>query len=171
MTAASDPYHASKQENSMTATPSIVELKPRITVIGVGGGGNAVNNMTAQQLAGVDFVAANNDVPALSMVQLGDVTEGLWAGSIPQVGYASAEETLTEIMDHLTDSHMCFVTAGMADGTGTGAGPVIAQAARKRGILTVAVVTKPFAFEGSRLKCSLPRKASSRYANVQTRSL
>ncbi len=111
----------------MTATPSIVELKPRITVIGVGGGGSAVNNMTAQQLAGVDFVAANNDVPALSMVQLGDVTEGLGAGSIPQVGYASAEETLTEIMDHLTDSHMCFVTAGMADGTGTGAGPVIAR--------------------------------------------
>ncbi|ACM29796.1 cell division protein FtsZ [Rhizobium rhizogenes] len=141
----------------MIATRNIVELKPRITVIGVGGGGgNAVNNMVAEGLQGVDFVAANTDAQALSLskascvIQLGaNVTEGLGAGSLPEVGRAAAEETIDEIMDHLAGTHMCFVTAGMGGGTGTGAAPVIAQAARKAGILTVAVVTKPFIFEGA----------------------
>ena len=141
----------------MTATRNIVELKPRITVIGVGGGGgNAVNNMIAEGLQGADFVAANTDAQALALskasriIQLGaNVTEGLGAGSLPEVGRAAAEETIDEIMDHLAGTHMCFVTAGMGGGTGTGAAPVIAQAARKAGILTVAVVTKPFVFEGA----------------------
>ncbi len=142
----------------MTATPNIVELKPRITVIGVGGGGgNAINNMIAQNLAGAEFLAANTDAQALAMskasrlIQLGaHVTEGLGAGSLPEIGHAAAEESLDEIMDHLSGTHMCFVTAGMGGGTGTGAAPVIAHAARQAGILTVAVVTKPFAFEGNR---------------------
>ena len=142
----------------MTATPNIVELKPRITVIGVGGGGgNAINNMIAQNLAGAEFLAANTDAQALAMskasrlIQLGaHVTEGLGAGSLPEIGHAAAEESLDEIMDHLAGTHMCFVTAGMGGGTGTGAAPVIAHAARQAGILTVAVVTKPFAFEGNR---------------------
>jgi cell division protein FtsZ len=141
----------------MTSTRNIVELKPRITVIGVGGGGgNAVNNMIAEGLQGADFVAANTDAQALALskasriIQLGaNVTEGLGAGSLPEVGRAAAEETIDEIMDHLAGTHMCFVTAGMGGGTGTGAAPVIAQAARKAGILTVAVVTKPFVFEGA----------------------
>lgn len=141
----------------MTATRNIVELRPRITVIGVGGGGgNAVNNMIAEGLQGVDFVAANTDAQALALskasriIQLGaNVTGGLGAGSLPEVGHAAAEETIDEIMDHLAGTHMCFVTAGMGGGTGTGAAPVIAQAARKAGILTVAVVTKPFLFEGA----------------------
>jgi cell division protein FtsZ len=142
----------------MTATPNIVELKPRITVIGVGGGGgNAVNNMIAQNLEGAEFIVANTDAQALTMskasrlIQLGaNVTEGLGAGSLPEIGHAAAEETIDEIMDHLAGTHMCFVTAGMGGGTGTGAAPVIAQAARQAGILTVAVVTKPFVFEGTR---------------------
>jgi cell division protein FtsZ len=141
----------------MTATRNIVELKPRITVIGVGGGGgNAVNNMIAEGLQGADFVAANTDAQALALskashiIQLGaNVTEGLGAGSLPELGRAAAEETIDEIMDHLAGTHMCFVTAGMGGGTGTGAAPVIAKAARKAGILTVAVVTKPFVFEGA----------------------
>jgi cell division protein FtsZ len=143
---------------AMTATPKIVELKPRITVVGVGGGGgNAVNNMIAQGLEGVEFVVANTDAQALGMskaerlIQLGALTtEGLGAGSLPEIGYAAAEESLGEIMDHLSGTHMCFVTAGMGGGTGTGAAPVIAHAARQAGILTVAVVTKPFVFEGTR---------------------
>ncbi|MER8584790.1 cell division protein FtsZ [Mesorhizobium sp. M1338] len=140
----------------MTAIPNIIELKPRITVIGVGGGGgNAVNNMILQNLKGAEFVVANTDAQALAMskasrlIQLGaNATAGLGAGSLPEVGQAAAEESIDEIMDHLAGTHMCFVTAGMGGGTGTGAAPVIAHAARRAGILTVGVVTKPFAFEG-----------------------
>ncbi|MBO9124748.1 MULTISPECIES: cell division protein FtsZ [unclassified Rhizobium] len=139
-------------------TPDITELKPRITVFGVGGGGgNAVNNMISAGLQGVDFVVANTDAQALTMtkaeriIQLGaSVTEGLGAGSQPEVGRAAAEECIDEIVDHLNGTHMCFVTAGMGGGTGTGAAPVVAQAARNKGILTVGVVTKPFHFEGGR---------------------
>ncbi len=138
--------------------PDITELKPRITVFGVGGGGgNAVNNMITAGLEGVDFVVANTDAQALTMtkadriIQMGvQVTEGLGAGSQPEVGRAAAEECLDEIVDHLNGTHMCFVTAGMGGGTGTGAAPVVAQAARNKGILTVGVVTKPFHFEGQR---------------------
>jgi len=138
--------------------PDITELKPRITVFGVGGGGgNAVNNMINAGLQGVDFVVANTDAQALTMskadrlVQLGvAVTEGLGAGSQPEVGRAAAEECIDELIDHLNGTHMCFVTAGMGGGTGTGAAPVVAQAARDKGILTVGVVTKPFHFEGQR---------------------
>ncbi|MVA97150.1 cell division protein FtsZ [Nitratireductor sp. CAU 1489] len=138
--------------------PDITELKPRITVFGVGGGGgNAVNNMITAGLKGIDFVVANTDAQALTMskadrlIQLGaHVTEGLGAGSQPEVGRAAAEECIDEIVDHLAGTHMCFVTAGMGGGTGTGAAPVVAQAAREKGILTVGVVTKPFHFEGQR---------------------
>ncbi|WP_176084141.1 cell division protein FtsZ [Martelella sp. HB161492] len=138
--------------------PDITELKPRITVFGVGGGGgNAVNNMITAGLQGVDFVVANTDAQALTMtkaervIQLGvGVTEGLGAGSQPEVGRAAAEECIDEIIDHLNGTHMCFVTAGMGGGTGTGAAPIVAQAARNKGILTVGVVTKPFQFEGAR---------------------
>ncbi|HEV7306723.1 cell division protein FtsZ [Ensifer sp.] len=138
--------------------PDITELKPRITVFGVGGGGgNAVNNMITAGLQGVDFVVANTDAQALTMtkaeriIQMGvAVTEGLGAGSQPEVGRAAAEECIDEIIDHLNGTHMCFVTAGMGGGTGTGAAPIVAQAARNKGILTVGVVTKPFHFEGAR---------------------
>jgi cell division protein FtsZ len=138
--------------------PDIRELKPRITVFGVGGaGGNAVNNMIRAGLQGVDFVVANTDAQALTMseaeriIQMGvQVTEGLGAGSHPDVGRAAADEVLDEIRDHLSGAHMVFVTAGMGGGTGTGASPVIARAARELGILTVGVVTKPFHFEGQR---------------------
>ena len=138
--------------------PDITELKPRITVFGVGGGGgNAVNNMITAGLRGVEFVVANTDAQALTMskaerlIQLGaHVTEGLGAGSQPEVGRAAAEECIDEIIDHLSSTHMCFVTAGMGGGTGTGAAPVVARAAREKGILTVGVVTKPFHFEGQR---------------------
>jgi cell division protein FtsZ len=138
--------------------PNIQELKPRITVFGVGGaGGNAVNNMINSGLDGVDFVCANTDAQALALskaqriIQLGvSVTEGLGAGSHPEVGRAAAEESFDEINDHLSGSHMVFITAGMGGGTGTGAAPVIARAAREQGILTVGVVTKPFQFEGNR---------------------
>ncbi|WP_274424406.1 cell division protein FtsZ [Chelativorans sp. YIM 93263] len=138
--------------------PDITELKPRITVFGVGGGGgNAVNNMITAGLDGVEFVVANTDAQALTtskaerLVQLGAaVTEGLGAGSQPEVGQAAAEECIDEIMDHLSNTHMCFVTAGMGGGTGTGGAPVVARAAREKGILTVGVVTKPFHFEGQR---------------------
>lgn len=142
----------------MTAKPEILEMKPKITIFGVGGaGGNAINNMIVEDLQGVEFVAANTDAQALAMskssrlIQLGaHVTEGLGAGSMPQVGAAAAEESIDEVMDHLAGTHMCFITAGMGGGTGTGAAPIIARAARSAGILTVAVVTKPFAFEGKR---------------------
>src|SRR5258705_3150282 len=138
--------------------PDIRELKPRITVFGTGGaGGNAVNNMIASGLQGVDFVVANTDAQALTMskaeriVQMGvAVTEGLGAGSQPEVGRAAAEEVIDEFRDHLKGAHMVFVTAGMGGGTGTGAAPVVAQAAKEMGILTVGVVTKPFHFEGVR---------------------
>lgn len=138
--------------------PDITELKPKITVFGVGGGGgNAVNNMITGGLQGVEFVVANTDAQALTMnkaeriIQLGmGVTEGLGAGSMPDIGRAAAEECIDEINDHLNGTHMCFVTAGMGGGTGTGAAPVVARAAGERGILTVGVVTKPFDFEGAR---------------------
>src|SRR5688572_22052065 len=138
--------------------PDIRELKPRITVFGVGGaGGNAVNNMITAGLVGCDFVVANTDAQALTMskaeriIQMGiQVTEVLGAGSQPDVGRAAAEEVIDEIRDHLAGAHMVFVTAGMGGGTGTGAAPVIAQAAKELGILTVGVVTKPFHFEGVR---------------------
>ncbi|MBC7154661.1 MAG: cell division protein FtsZ [Rhodobacteraceae bacterium] len=134
------------------------ELKPRITVFGVGGaGGNAVNNMIEKNLDGVEFVVANTDAQALQQsrsdarIQMGvQVTEGLGAGARPSVGSAAAEETIEEIVDHLAGVHMCFITAGMGGGTGTGAAPIIAQAARELGVLTVGVVTKPFQFEGAK---------------------
>ncbi|EEW56652.1 FtsZ [Ruegeria sp. TrichCH4B] len=138
--------------------PGQEELSPKITVFGVGGaGGNAVNNMIAKQLEGVDFVVANTDAQALQQnaaknrVQLGvKVTEGLGAGARPSVGSAAAEESIEQIVDHLAGAHMCFITAGMGGGTGTGAAPIIAQAARELGVLTVGVVTKPFQFEGAK---------------------
>jgi cell division protein FtsZ len=138
--------------------PELRELKPRIMVCGVGGaGGNAVNNMIVSGLVGVDFVVANTDAQALTssraerIIQMGlQVTEGLGAGSKPEIGKAAAEEAIDEIRDHLAGCHMVFVTAGMGGGTGTGAAPVIARAAREMGILTVGVVTKPFHFEGGR---------------------
>jgi len=138
--------------------PDISELKPRITVFGVGGaGGNAVNNMITAGLQGVDFVVANTDAQALTMsksqriIQMGtQVTQGLGAGSQPDVGAAAAQEVIDEIRDHLSGANMVFVTAGMGGGTGTGAAPVIAKTAREMGILTVGVVTKPFHFEGQR---------------------
>ncbi len=134
------------------------ELKPRITVFGVGGaGGNAVNNMIDKDLQGVEFVVANTDAQALAQsraahrIQMGvKVTEGLGAGARPEVGAAAAEEAIEEIVDKLAGAHMCFITAGMGGGTGTGAAPIIAQAARELGVLTVGVVTKPFQFEGAR---------------------
>ncbi|MBJ7416717.1 MAG: cell division protein FtsZ, partial [Niveispirillum sp.] len=138
--------------------PSVeVQTKPRITVFGVGGaGGNAVNNMIRSALEGVEFVVANTDAQALQgnlaskRVQLGStITRGLGAGSRPDVGRAAAEEQLEEILGHLSGTNMCFITAGMGGGTGTGAAPVIARAAREQGILTVGVVTKPFNFEGA----------------------
>ena len=140
------------------AAPDIRELKPRITVFGVGGGGgNAVNNMIEIGLQGCEFVVGNTDAQALTsskahrVIQMGmQVTEGLGAGSQPEVGRAAAEEVIDEIRDQLAGAHMVFVTAGMGGGTGTGAAPVIARAARDMGILTVGVVTKPFQFEGTR---------------------
>lgn len=138
--------------------PGQDDLKPRITVFGVGGaGGNAVNNMIEKQLEGVDFVVANTDAQALQQsqaplrIQLGvKVTEGLGAGARASVGAAAAEESIEQIVDHLAGAHMCFITAGMGGGTGTGAAPIIAQAARELGVLTVGVVTKPFQFEGAK---------------------
>ncbi len=138
--------------------PEVKELRPRITVFGVGGaGGNAVNNMIHSGLQGVEFVVANTDAQALSLsaadrrVQMGvEVTQGLGAGSHPEIGRAAAEESLDELRDQLTGAHMAFVTAGMGGGTGTGAAPIVAGLARDQGILTVGVVTKPFQFEGQR---------------------
>ena len=138
--------------------PDQGDLKPRISVFGVGGaGGNAVNNMIEKALEGVDFVVANTDAQALqqsqskSRIQLGvKVTEGLGAGARASVGAAAAEESIEQIVDQLAGAHMCFITAGMGGGTGTGAAPIIAQAARELGVLTVGVVTKPFQFEGAK---------------------
>ncbi|MEC9343380.1 MAG: cell division protein FtsZ [Pseudomonadota bacterium] len=156
--------------------PDIRELKPKITVFGVGGGGgNAVNNMITGGLQGVEFVVANTDAQALSMnkaeriIQLGiDVTQGLGAGSQPDVGRASAEECIDEITDHLQGTHMAFITAGMGGGTGTGAAPVVARAARELGILTVGVVTKPFHFEGGRRMQTAEAGISELQKNVDT---
>src|SRR5437588_10196416 len=138
--------------------PELAELRPRITVLGVGGaGGNAVNNMISAKLEGVEFIVANTDAQALAQskaqrrIQIGArVTEGLGAGARPDIGRAGAEESLDEILDQLSGSHMVFITAGMGGGTGTGAAPVIARAVREQGVLTVGVVTKPFAFEGNK---------------------
>jgi cell division protein FtsZ len=145
----------------MTLTLRIPEqndLSPRITVFGIGGaGGNAVNNMIVKNLEGADFVVANTDAQALQQstatrkVQLGTkITEGLGAGAKPELGTKAAEESIEQIIDILEGSHLCFITAGMGGGTGTGAAPVIAQAARQLGVLTVGVVTKPFQFEGAK---------------------
>ena len=152
---------AQREKQEMTINlkaPQLRELKPHIMVCGVGGaGGNAVNNMIASGLSGVDFMVANTDAQALAssraerIVQMGlQVTEGLGAGARPEIGKAAAEEALEEICDHLAGSHMVFLTAGMGGGTGTGAAPVIARVAREMGILTVGVVTKPFHFESGR---------------------
>ncbi|MGN6356166.1 MAG: cell division protein FtsZ [Novosphingobium sp.] len=138
--------------------PAVEELRPRITVIGVGGaGGNAIANMIEAEIEGVDFIVANTDAQALNnsiaehRIQLGpEITQGLGAGSRPEVGRAAAEETAAEIERALDGVHMCFIAAGMGGGTGTGAAPVIAKAARDKGVLTVGVVTKPFLFEGTR---------------------
>ena len=143
---------------TLTVSAEREDLKPRITVFGVGGaGGNAVNNMIDKKLEGVEFVVANTDAQALQQsrsahkIQMGlKVTEGLGAGARPSVGSAAAEESIEQIVDHLAGAHMCFITAGMGGGTGTGAAPIIAQAARELGVLTVGVVTKPFQFEGNK---------------------
>ena len=147
------------------------ELKPKIAVIGVGGaGGNAVTNMISSKVEGVDFVVANTDAQALNAspadyrIQLGpEITQGLGAGSRPEVGRAAAEETIEQVKSALAGCHMCFIAAGMGGGTGTGAAPVIAQAAREMNILTVGVVTKPFLFEGTRRM----RSAESGIAELQ----
>jgi cell division protein FtsZ len=150
-----------RQENAMSINigpPAVEELRPRIVVIGVGGaGGNAIANMISAEIEGVDFVVANTDAQALNnsiaenRIQLGpEITQGLGAGSRPEVGRAAAEETASEIERSLDGVHMCFIAAGMGGGTGTGAAPVIAKAARDKGVLTVGVVTKPFLFEGTR---------------------
>lgn len=151
--------------------PVVDELKPKIAVIGVGGaGGNAVANMIGAKVEGVDFVVANTDAQALNAspaeyrIQLGpDITQGLGAGSRPEVGRAAAEETIEQVKSALAGCHMCFIAAGMGGGTGTGAAPVIAKAAREMNILTVGVVTKPFLFEGSRRM----RSADSGIAELQ----
>ena len=160
--ARSDQGRQNRWTEQMTLNLSMpdtgAELKPRITVFGVGGaGGNAVNNMIEQALDGCEFVVANTDAQALQQskaqqrIQIGArVTEGLGAGARPSVGASAAEESIEEIVDQLAGSHMCFITAGMGGGTGTGAAPIIAQAARELGVLTVGVVTKPFQFEGAK---------------------
>ena len=142
---------------NLSAPGTETQLKPRIVVVGVGGAGcNAVNNMIAANLEGVEFVVANTDAQSLALsaserrIQLGiNITNGLGAGARPDIGRAAAEESLDVIIDHLQGSHMAFIAAGMGGGTGTGAAPVIARAAREQGILTVGVVTKPFQFEGN----------------------
>ena len=144
---------------NLTVTPQLhTDFTPRITVVGVGGGGtNAVDNMIAMNLQGVEFIVANTDAQQLvhsradRRIQLGPhITQGLGAGAKPEIGRMAAEEAADEISRHLDGAHMVFITAGMGGGTGTGAAPVIARMARERGILTVGVVTKPFTFEGSR---------------------
>ncbi len=140
------------------AKPELTELKPRIAVVGVGGAGcNAVANMIEAELMGVEFIVANTDAQQLAMskaatrIQLGmKITQGLGAGARPEIGRAAAEETLDQLETALDGAHMCFIAAGMGGGTGTGAAPVVARAAREKGILTVGVVTKPFSFEGTK---------------------
>jgi cell division protein FtsZ len=156
--------------------PEVDELRPRISVIGVGGaGGNAIANMMRADVQGVDFIVANTDAQALNnspadrRIQLGlRITQGLGAGSRPEIGRAAAEETLDEIVQALEGAHMCFIAAGMGGGTGTGAAPVIAKAARDKGILTVGVVTKPFAFEGARRSRSADSGISELQQHVDT---
>ncbi|MCP5084979.1 MAG: cell division protein FtsZ [Alphaproteobacteria bacterium] len=156
--------------------PDLAEMKPRITVFGVGGaGGNAVNNMIASHLEGVEFVVANTDAQALRQsaaertIHMGtSLTEGLGAGSQPQVGAAAAEEVLPELIDHVSGSHMVFITAGMGGGTGTGAASVIARAAKEQGVLTVGVVTKPFQFEGQRRMLTAERGIEQLASHVDT---
>ena len=156
--------------------PEVDELRPRISVIGVGGaGGNAIANMMRADVQGVDFVVANTDAQALNhstadrRIQLGlKITQGLGAGSRPEIGRAAAEETIDEIVQALEGAHMCFIAAGMGGGTGTGAAPVIAKAARDKGILTVGVVTKPFAFEGARRSRSADSGISELQQHVDT---
>ena len=137
---------------------NLAQLKPRITVIGVGGGGgNAITNMMSKNLEGVDFVVANTDAQALALnpatrkIQLGlEITQGLGAGARPEIGKLAAEEAREDIERELSNSNMVFITAGMGGGTGSGAAPVVAKIAKEKGILTVGVVTKPFAFEGKK---------------------
>ncbi|WP_033073726.1 cell division protein FtsZ [Sphingopyxis sp. MWB1] len=156
--------------------PQVDELKPRIAVIGVGGaGGNAIANMISAKVEGVDFIVANTDAQALNAspaerrIQLGtQITQGLGAGSRPEVGRAAAEESIAQVEEALEGAHMCFVAAGMGGGTGTGAAPVIAKAARDRGILTVGVVTKPFTFEGARRMRSAESGISELQDHVDT---
>jgi len=156
--------------------PGLTELRPRITVVGVGGaGGNAVNNMIESGLEGVEFIVANTDAQALAassagcVIQMGvGITEGLGAGSKPEIGAAAAEETIEEIRSHLEGVHLLFITAGMGGGTGTGAAPVIARCARELGVLTVAVVTKPFEFEGQRRMRSAEAGIANLAKNVDT---
>jgi cell division protein FtsZ len=156
--------------------PEVDELRPRISVIGVGGaGGNAIANMMRADVQGVDFVVANTDAQALNnseadrRIQLGlKITQGLGAGSRPEIGRAAAEESIDEIMQALEGAHMCFIASGMGGGTGTGAAPVIAKAARDKGILTVGVVTKPFAFEGARRGRSAEAGISELQQHVDT---
>jgi cell division protein FtsZ len=156
--------------------PNLAELKPRITVFGVGGaGGNAVNNMIESHLEGVEFVVANTDAQALSQsaaercIHMGTaLTQGLGAGSQPQIGAAAAEEALPEVLDHMAGAHMVFITAGMGGGTGTGAAPIIARAAKEQGVLTVGVVTKPFHFEGQRRMLTAERGIEQLSKHVDT---
>ncbi len=156
--------------------PEVEELRPRISVIGVGGaGGNAIANMIQADVQGVDFIVANTDAQALNhsladrKIQLGlRITQGLGAGSRPEIGKAAAEEALSEIEQALEGAHMCFIAAGMGGGTGTGAAPIIAKAARDRGILTVGVVTKPFSFEGLRRGRSADAGISELQQHVDT---
>ncbi|WP_164116283.1 cell division protein FtsZ [Sphingorhabdus sp. Alg239-R122] len=156
--------------------PTVDELRPRIAVIGVGGaGGNAIANMIAASVEGVDFIVANTDAQALNSspaerrIQLGpEITQGLGAGSRPEVGRAAAEETIVDVDAALEGAHMCFIAAGMGGGTGTGAAPVIAKAAREKGILTVGVVTKPFTFEGTRRARSADAGIDELQKNVDT---
>ncbi|MEQ1714193.1 MAG: cell division protein FtsZ, partial [Hyphomicrobium sp.] len=156
--------------------PRIMDLRPRLTVIGVGGAGcNAVNNMIAAGLTGVEFVVANTDAQALaassaeSRIQLGvNLTEGLGAGSRPEIGEAAAEEAIEELRGHISGAHMLFVAAGMGGGTGTGAAAVIARIAKELGVLTVGIVTKPFQFEGTRRQRIADAGIAELKANVDT---
>jgi cell division protein FtsZ len=156
--------------------PEVDELRPRISVIGVGGaGGNAIANMISSDVQGVDFIVANTDAQALNhseadtRIQLGPkITQGLGAGSRPEIGKAAAEEAIQEIERAIEGAHMCFIAAGMGGGTGTGAAPVIAKIARDKGILTVGVVTKPFSFEGNRRMRSAENGISELQQHVDT---
>ena len=156
--------------------PQMTELKPRIVVIGVGGaGGNAVNNMISSGLEGVEFIVANTDSQSLTLsqadrrIQLGaGITQGLGCGARPDVGRAAAEEAIDQILDHMAGTHMAFITAGMGGGTGTGGAPVIAEALRNQGILTIGVVTKPFQFEGAQRLLSAERGIEELQSFVDT---